>query len=335
MVVANKPVSIAVVIPVHNRRQMTLRCLRSLFLADHDGLYVHIIVVDDGSTDGTSDAILERYPSVEIIHGDGNLWYTAATNRGIQAALLRRPDCILTSNDDQVFHYQSLQRLVRCLQQNHGCVIGALLLDWNHPEHVMATDARWNTWYGGWRHSRDLTAWQVPASPWEVEIIVGNCVLFPTEAIEQMGLMNEKALPMYGDAEYTPRMRRAGWKLLIEPRAYVWCQPNTVRPSLRALPLDRLLDSLILDQKNSYNLVTQFRAHWLGTPSRWRGLIAYVIWIFRLGLHGLGLGSWPNWPDNAYFTQKYKGDLLDRQDFTQALASLDSLMRATGESGTA
>lgn len=264
MIPNTKPVSVEVVVPVHNRKRLTLQCLRSLRGADQSGLDVHIIVVDDGSTDGTSEAIHHQFPLAEVIVGDGNLWYTAGTNRGIQAAFSRRPDYVLAINDDQVFHAQALQRLVSCAQRHTKSVVGALLLDWNRPDHVMATGVRWDTWYGGWRHPQCLTAWNVPGDAWEVEIIVGNCVLFPIEAIEQIGLMNEKAFPMYGDAEYTPRMRRVGWKLLIEPRAYVWCQPNTIQPSLRTLSIRKLLSALIFNQKNSYNLVAGFRSHWGG-----------------------------------------------------------------------
>ena len=328
-----KLIKLEIITPVHNRKNFTLQCLRSLQNADQSGLDVHIIVVDDGSTDGTSEAIRLQFPFVEIIKGDGNLWYTAGTNRGIQAALIRKPDYILAINNDQVFHAQALQRLILCARQNRKAIIGALLLDWNRPEYVMATGARWDTLYGGWRHPQSLTAWNVPRDAWEVEIIVGNCVLYPIEVIEQEGLMNEVALPMYGDAEYTPRLRRAGWKLLIESRAYVWCQPNTSPPSLRTLSIKEILNALIFNQKNSYNLITGFRSHWEGAPSHLSGLMAYIIRIFRLVLHSLGLGGrWPAWPDNGYFVHE-GASLLDYQDFTQALVTLDSLKDMTAGEG--
>ena len=290
------------------------------------GFDVHIIVVDDGSNDGTREAIHKQFPTVEVITGDGNLWYTAGTNRGIQAALIRKPDYILAINNDQVFDAQALKRLIRCAQQNNKSVIGALLLDWIRPEHVMATGVRWNTWYGGWQHPQSLTAWNVSGNAWEVEIIVGNCVLYPTEAIEQVGLMNEKLFPMYGDVEYTPRMRRNGWRLLIETSAYVWCQPNSTPSSLRTLSFRKLINAIFIDQKNAYNMVTQFRAFCQVAPSRWVGLAAFMIRTVRLSLHSIGLGgSWPLWQDNGKFVEE-GGSLLDHQDFTQALASFDSLM---------
>ena len=95
-----KPIKVVIVTPVHNRRRETLQCLRSIARSALDGIHLHIIVVDDGSTDGTSEALAEEYPDVQIIKGDGNLWYTAGTNRGLAAALEHEPDYVLAINND-------------------------------------------------------------------------------------------------------------------------------------------------------------------------------------------------------------------------------------------
>ena len=296
--VNNRCTRVEIVTPVHNRKSITLQCLRSLSNIDRNGLEVHIIVVDDGSSDGTSEAIREHFPEVEVIPGDGTLFYTAGTNRGIQAALHRDPAYILAINDDSIFHDQFLQRLVHCAESNPRSVIGPLLLLWDQPHRIFQVGARWDTYYGGWRHPRKLTIWSVPATPWEVEVIVGNCVLFPVHVIKHVGLMREKAFPHgFGDAEYTARMRRAGWKLLIEPQAFVWCQPNAIPPSLRTLSKRKLLQALFIDQRNQQNLIRQFAACWLSAPSPWIGTVAFGIMLIRLGFKFLGLGTWPDWPD--------------------------------------
>jgi GT2 family glycosyltransferase len=69
--------SIYIIIPVHNRKQITIACLENLNACDDLQKY-HVIVVDDGSTDGTAEAIRSQYPIVEILTGDGNLWWTGA-----------------------------------------------------------------------------------------------------------------------------------------------------------------------------------------------------------------------------------------------------------------
>src|SRR5687767_7398286 len=127
---------VALVIPVHNRRDTTLQALRSLERIDRSGLDVRIFVVDDGSTDGTSDSIRVLFPEVTLVEGDGSLHYAAGTNRGVEAALGWEPDYIVTMNDDAVFHEQFLQRLILTAQSHPRSIVGALLLLWNEPHKV-------------------------------------------------------------------------------------------------------------------------------------------------------------------------------------------------------
>ncbi|HMJ07579.1 MAG TPA: glycosyltransferase, partial [Pyrinomonadaceae bacterium] len=119
-----KTVRIEIITPVHNRREETLRCLKSLGRSKLDGIKAHIIVVDDGSTDGTSESVREQYPEVEIVNGDGNLWYTAGTNRGLKAALMHDPDYILAINDDSIFDENCIRRLVECAEKYPNSVVG-------------------------------------------------------------------------------------------------------------------------------------------------------------------------------------------------------------------
>ncbi len=290
----------AIVTPVHNRREITLRCLWSLREIDRVGLDVRIIVVDDGSTDGTGEAIRREFPEVEIIEGDGNLWYTAGTNRGIEAAMKQDPDYVLAINDDSVFDPQFLQRMVQCAEDNPRSVVGALLLRMDKPDRVMQVDVRWDTWYGGWRHRYDLTTNNVPKEPWEVEVIVGNCVLYPCAVIREVGLMNERAFPQYGDVEYTPRMRKGGWHLLVEPRAWVFCQRNDVPPPFREQPLRRQLKILLVDRRHPLNLFTMFRGHWASAPSHMEGVAAFCIRMARMSLRRMGILK--NWPAGSVAT---------------------------------
>jgi GT2 family glycosyltransferase len=290
---------VEIVTPVHNRKALTLQCLRSLSKINGVGLTIHTIILDDGSTDGTAEEISRLFPEVEIIRGDGNLWYAGGTNLGIERALKNHPDYILAINDDTIFHESFLQRLIKCSERNPKSIIGALLLLWDRPHAVFQVGARWDTWYGGWRHSSNYTAWTVPQEAFEVEHIVGNCVLYPVAAILQNGLMNHSKLPhLTADIEYTIRMRRSGWRLLIEPSAYVWCQPNIIKPPIGTLNIRSILRELLFDVNNQRNLVQLFKTRWYSAPSRYQALAASFIFFVRLALHVIGLGGrWPFWED--------------------------------------
>ena len=68
-----KPIRLAIVSPVHNRRELTLQCLRSLSRIDSKGVEINIYIVDDGCTDGTREAIEDNFPDVKIVQGTGDL----------------------------------------------------------------------------------------------------------------------------------------------------------------------------------------------------------------------------------------------------------------------
>ena len=271
---------VAIVTPVHNRRELTLQCLQSLSRIKRDGLDIQIIVVDDGSTDGTSDAIRQRFPEVEIVEGDGNLWYTAGTNLGIETALKSNPDYILGINDDSIFDANFLQRMIECAEKYPRSVVGALLLLWDTPHKVFQVSPKWNVWRGGWRYWQEQTVWTVPNKPWAVEMIVGNCILYPAQVFKENGLMNPTKLAQYGDAEFTPRIKRNGWRLLIEPRARVFCQPNYEPKKVLKLPLKDKINLLFYEKKNAHNLIHRFHFYLASAPTKLQGFAAY--WIFYL-----------------------------------------------------
>lgn len=283
---------VALVIPVYNRRDITIQGLRSLARTDLTGLDVRTFVVDDGSTDGTADAIRKGFPDVEIIAGDGTLHYAAGTNRGIQAALEWNPDFVVTMNDDAVFHEQFLQRLIKTATANPRSIVGALLLLWTEPHRVFQVGQKWITWRGGWVIPEDLTAFTVGTTPFKVECIVGNCVLFPVEAIRENGLMDEAKFPHgWGDAQYVMRMRKAGWHLLVDPRSLVWCEPNSYPQSLHQMTITRMFEVLFRDRRHPQNLQRHFIALWESAPSRPRAAIAFFVYALRLCSKSLRFGA--------------------------------------------
>lgn len=279
---------IALVIPVYNRRETTLQGLKSLSRVDRKNLDVKIFVVDDGSTDGTGEAVSKNFPDVKLIKGDGTLHYAAGTNRGIEAALDWNADFIVTMNDDSVFHEMFLQRLVETARKNPRSIVGALLLLWNEPHKVFQVGQKWKTFRGGWEMPENLTAFNVGREPFEVECIVGNCVLFPADAIKKNGLMDEEKFPHgWGDAQYLMRMRKAGWNLLIEPKALVWCEPNTNPAPFHTQSFKNLLRTLFVNKKHPGNLQRQFVARWESAPKKILAVPAFLAYFVNIAIKGL------------------------------------------------
>lgn len=302
---------VEIVTPVHDRCAETLQCLRSIARSETSGLSLHIIVVDDGSTDGTVEAVTAEFPEVEIVHGDGNLWYTAGTNRGIEAALKHDPDYILAINNDQVFDDKCIRSMVECAERHARSVVGALLLNWETPHSVFQVSPRWDVWRGGFRHWYKQTVWTVPAKPWEVEIIVGNCVLYPVAVVREVGLMDEKRLVQYGDAEYTPRMKRRGWRLLIEPRARVFCKPNDPASGFRKLPFRKQFEHLFQNPASPYSMHRRFYASMGSAPSRLQGLAAIAVFTARFLVGRNQESTWALSQDEPKLASLYASAVVD------------------------
>lgn len=278
----NKIIRVEVVFPCHNRRELTLQCLSSLARIDKEGLEVHTIVVDDGSTDGTTEAIGKAFPEVEIVKGDGTLWFTEGTNVGVRAALKHNPDYVLTMNDDQIFDSGFLKFMVETGEAHAPCVVGSLLLLWDTPHKIFQVSPKWETLSGGWRHWIHQTIWTVPEKPWEVDIIVGNCVLIPARAIKENGLMDSKRYPNFGDAEYTPRLKKKGWKLIIDPRARVFCQPNTLPTYIRKMSYKEKFNALFRNLGHTHNIRRRFFATRDAAPNNFQGVIAFCAFYIRI-----------------------------------------------------
>ncbi len=275
-------IKIELVTPVHNRRQITLQCLKSLSRIKTENLDVHIIMIDDGSTDGTTESIKNEFPNVEVIQGSGSLWFTEGTNVGIRAALKHFPDYILTFNDDSVFDSEFLTYLVETAEKNARSIVGSLLLLWDTPHKVFQVAPVFQILSGGWRHWHQQTVWSVPQKTFEVDLIVGNCVLFPAEVFNEHGLLNSKRYPHFGDAEFTPRLKKKGWKLLIDPRSRVFCQPNNLPKKILSMTLRQKFDALFFNVGHIHNLRKRLYVNLDGAPNHLKGFAAYLVFFVRV-----------------------------------------------------
>ncbi len=211
-----------VVIPVHNRKDLTKNCLACFALQIWRDF--QIIVVDDGSSDGTGPMIANEFSDVIVLKGDGNFFWTKAVNAGVHHALslAAEDDYILTMNNDVIFSPDYLKALVSCAVGFPGSLIGSVAVD--HCGMIVDGGVRVNWWTAKFhrlwagRTYQELSDTGPQTS--EVDVLAGRGTLIPLKIFKEIGLYNVLKLPHYGaDYEFSVRARKRGHRLVVDYRS--------------------------------------------------------------------------------------------------------------------
>jgi GT2 family glycosyltransferase len=280
---------IHIIIPVHNRWPETRRCLASLETQTFRDIAVY--VVDDGSTDGTAESIAKDFPSVRVIEGSGNLWWTGAMRVGVEFVrqTATKNDYVMSLNNDVLLATDTLSRLHDFVARNPRSIANALSVDDGDRDTVIASGSRMLSWVLNIsiHPFRGRSYANIEEGPVQVDMLTGRSTLYPIAVFEQSGNFDSERFPHYaGDVEFTVRARRNGWRLFLVPAAVVYLNQRTTGLH----PEKRLTGAEILNSffsiKSSSNLVTRtkfaFRCcPWYAVPSYMlRGYLKIVVLIF-------------------------------------------------------
>lgn len=208
----NKPL-IYIITPVFNSIEHTRKFLLSLTKQSYNNFKV--VIVDDGSTDGTYEMITQKFKDTIIVKGDGNLWWSGGTNLGIKKALEDGANYVLTINNDVLLGKDYISRLVHTAKKNNNSIIGSMVVYNNKPEKVWYAGATFDKKTGNLQHrmGREKDFSGTVKSEW----LTGMGVLIPINVFKKIGLYNSKDYPQYfGDAEFSIRAKNAGFKLLVD-----------------------------------------------------------------------------------------------------------------------
>lgn len=212
---------IAIVIPVHNRAADTLECLESLYQSDYPCF--EVILVDDGSTDGTSQLISEHFPDAVVLQGDGNLWWSGGVNLGIQEALSRGYDYIFLINNDCIISSSCLTILLTNARTRGIEILGCVVYNYHEPEAVTFCGGKidWKRGGGVWYGIKELA--EANGESYQTDFFGGRGVLVSRKVFDRVLLFNNVDFPhYYGDIDFWLRAKRAGITMWIDPAGRVW-----------------------------------------------------------------------------------------------------------------
>jgi len=199
-------------------REDTLACLESL-------RGIETICVDNGSTDGSAEAVRTHHPEVELVETGANIGYAAGNNVGIRRALERGAEWVLLVNNDAIAEPGLADALVAAAAARPDAGVLACKVYFEEPPDVLmyaGGSTRLRLGYGGrqlgWGE-RDVAQYD---SVRDVDRATGAAMAVSRAAIERAGPLDEVLFAYVEDVEWCLRIRRAGFAVVFVPEAKAW-----------------------------------------------------------------------------------------------------------------
>lgn len=230
------PRRVTAILAAHDRRDATLRCLHALAQQRLHGVALSVVLVDDGSGDGTADGVRMLYPSHVVVETDGTLFWAKAMARAEEEATRTWPDYLLWLNDDVVLAPNAVQTLVGTAESsgNRVIVCGAT-----------ADPATGAITYSGvrrvGRHPMRFDLVDPADVPVGADTFNGNVVLVPRTVAAEVGGIDAAFAHAMADFDYGLRAGRLGYATVVAPGTLALCSRGT-RTGAQFRPGGRVLE---------------------------------------------------------------------------------------------
>ena len=227
-----EPVTIAVVMACYNRREITLRCLRSLMAQQATGVRFEVHLLDDASSDGTAAAVGAAFPDIQILAGDGDHFWGGGMHAAMRSAIATRYDYMLWLNDDVELYPNAIASLIDANQRataEQGCGLHVVSGPVQDPVTGDVTYSGFKR-TSRWRPAKLIRIEPVSGRLTSCDTLNGNCVLVPKAVVDRVGLIDPVFIQQLGDIDYGYRVRKAGGSLWIAPDVVGACAPNLGSP---------------------------------------------------------------------------------------------------------
>ena len=255
----NNNLHIAVLLTCYNRKDKTLQCLQSFYKSINKlpELNFEIFLVDDGSSDGTTEAVQGFFPEICIIQGTGELYWNRGMHLAWETASKKKDfDYYLWLNDDVELYDHAISDLFEIAFKYDGIAVG-----------VMQESPKGQTTYGGLNENGELINPNGTIQP--CRVFNGNLVLVPNVIFEKVGMLDSFYWHSMGDLDYAFRSLKKGFKHYIPGKYSGICKKNTSLPKwcLSGYSIKEKLKSLYSPLGNShpyYYFIYEYRHYGLG-----------------------------------------------------------------------
>lgn len=218
-------VDLSIIIVNWNTRDLLVSCLRSIDRESGE-VMAEVFVIDNGSTDGSKEAVREEFPEVTLIDNPMNFGFAKANNQGIK---LSKGKNVLLLNPDTQVKEGAIGALISFMDTHlEAGVAGVQLLNSDgSKQNSIANFPSLTTELLNKSLLRRLFPNRFPgkerdyAVPIEVDSVIGACMMVRRDAVEKVGLLDEDYFLFLEETDWCYRMKKAGWKIYHVPRAEV------------------------------------------------------------------------------------------------------------------
>ncbi len=213
---------VGIVVLNWNGGEFTFPCVESVKQSDYRNW--QLVIVDNGSIDGSPERITRLFPDVHLIRNPGNMGFAKATNQGIAWVLEHGADFALILNNDTRIDPRMISHLVRTASAYDDlAAISPKMYQTTNPDRLWFAYGRANLWTGIFSNpaynSVDGSQFEVPR---EAEFLSGCCILIPKKIIQAVGAFDVRFFAYCEDVDWSLRCRRAGFQLRYCPMAKLW-----------------------------------------------------------------------------------------------------------------
>ena len=206
------------IVLAYNGIELTLECLDTLREQDYPNL--HLLVVDNASTDSTTDVLRAQAPDVEVLTSSENLGYAGGNNLGMRHALARGADLLFLVNNDTRLDSHCVTALVEEIQTPPVCgAVGPMVYTWDNWQTISSA--------GGvvdWAAADAVNVGAGEADQGQyaarsVDFVNGCGIMVSRTAVERVGLIDERFFMYWEETDWCLRMHEAGLDVRFQPAA--------------------------------------------------------------------------------------------------------------------
>jgi GT2 family glycosyltransferase len=271
--------SVTIIVLNYKSYEDTIACLHSLEHLTYS--HAQVLVVDNGSANGSIEAIRAAYPDVWLIDTGANLGFTGGNNVGVKAALEKGADYILLLNNDTIVAPDMLDVMVEVMENDKSIgVTGPTIYYYDAPETIWSAGGEIN-----WKHGTtrmigldEEDKGQFGLSPLPVDFVTGCALMARRDVWEKAGLLDDNFFMYYEETEWCVRARRAGCQIAYVPMAMMWHKISTQQRAASPRTYYYMTRNRLLFLRNTragvgtwLNIAVEYGRTWLSWTlrSRW------------------------------------------------------------------